>query len=454
MLLYVAVALSTVAVLLLATAPVFGVALLFIVKPIADTLFAQPILFGFPLGYIVGGLVPVVILGHLLFARREQAFHRMPLRFIWALYAADIVFFSLFIVYNQDITSGVNVFFRHINGFIGFYMVQAFFHDDRGKKLKVLLLALIAAGLFPMGIGAYQLLTGKVWVAAQVEGITRYVGLYHDGFTVRYYAFQTILALVLYGSLFARSFFAKSVVLAYGVISTAVMIGAYSKTGVASMMIWVTSWTLLQKKILTFLLLAACAGVLGTYYASNIAANIVQLFHKEIGHFEGKVKLERTFQGRWYVWQEMMSRWQRFHWLQKGFGTGMVATGAHNDYLQILFHGGILGLFVYLALLFSVGIQIASNLRKKIDPMAVAALMLFLMWLVDTIGLVPSAYPGYQWFVWGMIGLSFRFRQEEALAARQKESARKAAESEGEVGGGFAVPSALSARRRFTNLLP
>jgi hypothetical protein len=33
--------------------------------------------------------------------------------------------------------------------------------------------------------------------------------------------------------------------------------------------------------------------------------------------------------------------------------------------------------------------------------------------MVDTVGLVPSAYSGYQWFVWGLIGLGLRVRQDE-----------------------------------------
>jgi hypothetical protein len=43
----------------------------------------------------------------------------------------------------------------------------------------------------------------------------------------------------------------------------------------------------------------------------------------------------------------------------------------------------------------------------------VAALMVYTMYLIDTIGLVPSVYPGYQWFVWGIIGLSLRRAAEE-----------------------------------------
>jgi len=414
MLLYAAILLSFVALPLLVVWPVAGVALLFISKPIIDTTFAQPLLYGIHLTEIVGALVPMVVFGQMFFARSEEAWHRMPLREIWTVYAIDVFLFSLIIAYSQGFLSGANIFLRYINGFVGFYILQAFFHHDQGKRLKTLLVALIIAGLFPMGIGVYQRVTGTEWIHAEAETLTRYIGLYHDAFTVRYYAFQTLLALILYGALFSgRNLFIKISTLAYAVVSMVVMIGAYSKAGIVSLLMWVTSWTVLRKKIIALFLIITCAAFLGTYYTSSIIANITQVFHKEIGALGGSVKVERTFAGRWYGWGQMISRWEEFSWLKKVFGSGEVALGAHNDYLQILFHGGLLGLVLYLSLLCAMGFRIASNLRNKIDPMSIAALMLFLMWLVDTIGLVPSSYPGYQWFVWGMIGLSFRLREEE-----------------------------------------
>jgi hypothetical protein len=81
----------------------------------------------------------------------------------------------------------------------------------------------------------------------------------------------------------------------------------------------------------------------------------------------------------------------------------------------VLFHGGLLGLGIYITLLCSVGWAIARSLWERCDIWAIAPLFVFIMWIVDTIGLVPSAYSGYQWFVWGIIGFCLRHRQEEKL---------------------------------------
>jgi hypothetical protein len=210
---------------------------------------------------------------------------------------------------------------------------------------------------------------------------------------------------------------------------------------------------LLQKRYLVFALITIGGTVAVAYYGSHFVGNVQQMFHKEIGFLHGQVAQERTFAGRWYGWEEMMAEWDKLGWPSKTFGSGKVALGAHNDYLLLLFNGGIVGLGIYLSLLASIGVRIAKNLWRRADPMTVAALMLFLMWMVDTIGLVPSAYPGYQWFVWGMIGLSLRLREDESRAAEGLVASRDTGVSLVIPGVALGIPPALTTERRFPSLL-
>ena len=96
----------------------------------------------------------------------------------------------------------------------------------------------------------------------------------------------------------------------------------------------------------------------------------------------------------------------------KGDRTGESGIGAHNDYIFSIVRSGIFGFCAYLALLLSAGVSIFMGFRKGITPFRVIALMIFVMWGVETIGLVPSAYPSFQWFAWGLIGMSLRFDKE------------------------------------------
>jgi hypothetical protein len=71
-----------------------------------------------------------------------------------------------------------------------------------------------------------------------------------------------------------------------------------------------------------------------------------------------------------------------------------------------LIASGVIGLMGYIFVMMIIGWMLLSRLRLQCTPINIIALMLFLMWLVDCMGLHPGLYVSYQWFIWGMIGLS------------------------------------------------
>jgi hypothetical protein len=77
-------------------------------------------------------------------------------------------------------------------------------------------------------------------------------------------------------------------------------------------------------------------------------------------------------------------------------------------------HSGIAGLLIYITLLLVIGFTLIKQLVKEIDSLAVLALIMYLVYLIDTIGLVPSSYSHFQWLAWGLIGLSIRVRTNKA----------------------------------------
>lgn len=88
------------------------------------------------------------------------------------------------------------------------------------------------------------------------------------------------------------------------------------------------------------------------------------------------------------------------------FGTGN-PSAPHNDFLRSLLSGGVIGLMIYVVLLHVIGMRVFKNYLRERSPLNVMALMIFGMWLIDTIGLSikginfnesrqePSA-PGYR----------------------------------------------------------
>lgn len=403
-----------IALFLLVVKPEIGVLAVLIVRPIIDATWDDTLLGDFRLTEIISVAVSLIVLFYLLFrAKTAESINYMPLRNIWLVYVFFIILFSMIILYNDTVRGASGVFFRHFSGFIGFYMIQAFYHDK--EKTKVFVIALAIAGIFPLIMGSYSFLTGIDWRVQGSEGLVRHIGLYHDAFTLRYLMLQFLLGLLLYISLLSES--RRNIInlffIGISVFAIIVLFRTYSKSGMVISVSWILMWTIFRKKYLALSIALVFVFIVGIYYLPDLLDTIYQMFHKEIGAANGSIETERTFAGRWYGWYEIIDVWQNLGFVSKLFGSGIIRLDSHNDYLMILMHGGIVTLFTYMILLITTGTILIKNVLKNQSIMNVAGLMALSMWVVDSIGLVPSAYPGYQWFIWGVIGLSLRLAQEE-----------------------------------------
>lgn len=426
-LLYIAIALSAVSLIALAVSPMLGLPVLLLSKPIIDTTFFRPLIMGLPLTQIVGAMVPIVVFGHMAFAGGRQRLSTMPLKGIWIVYSGYVLFFSLIMVYVDGIKNGSEVFFRHINGLVGFYLFQALCQNT--KELKRLFATLVIAGIFPMGTVIYQVITGVQWHHLdflRLEGLTRASGLYFHILTVRYYAYQTLIGMLLYTSYFDVRKFTKFALFPIGFAVIFVVFHTYSKAGFLAMFIWALCWTTLQKKYGLLLGIAIVTLGFAALRYEQVGTVLHSIFYKEVGALYGKGDATLVFQGRVFLWAELIDQWMNLNILGKLFTSGRMMTTAHNDYVQMLFHGGIVGLAIYLWLLAAVASRIIRNLRRRVDPLQVAALILFLTYLIDSVGLVPSGYPHFQWLVWGVIGLSFRQREDIEISPSESRAKRDA----------------------------
>jgi len=413
--LYISVVVTVIALLLLLVKPLWGVCGIFFAKPLVDVTWDQTLLFDFKLTELISSFVPLIIFARMIIDDgSRKPFGKMPLKWIWLLWSLDAVMFSSFILFDEDWHSGLSVMMRSLNGLAGFYMLQAYCRDER-DFLRVAW-ALAIAGLFPIGTGLFEAVSGVHWtITLGAEDVIRNIGLYHDAITIRVYALQTIMGLFLIFALSKRSTAITVFCLAYGLAAAFVIKGSYSKSGLFTLGIWALLWMLLRKNYKTLIAIAIGCVLASVYFAKQIMDSVGFVFVSEIGAIQGEVGIEHTFAGRWFIWMDLLKEWNSLGVLAHLFGAGRVASGAHNDYLQAMFHGGFFGLALYVVLLCSVGWTIGRLLWQRCDIWSISALFVFIMWMVDSIGLVPSVYSGYQWFVWGVMGFCLRYRQDEGL---------------------------------------
>jgi O-antigen ligase len=408
---------SLLAIVLLLARPKLGVAALFIVRPLVDMAWDTPLVGSFKLTEIVSAAVPLAVLLRIMV---DDSWNRplagMPLRGLWMAWGADVFLFSSIIMLTSGLVDGSDILLRHLNGLAGAYMVQAYYRDDNDARRFGWVL--VMAGLIPMATGLIEGVTGHHWrVTYGEEGIIRNVGLYHDAITIRYYALQALLGILLVTGLQTkRSTFLNVLLAAYAMVALFVIKGAYSKSGVLIVLVWALLWPLILRKTKVLVAGAVLTIAAAAYYSRQIMESIGFIFVKELAALQGSGGAQRTFAGRWYIWDEIISSWQQLGVGSKIFGSGHIALGAHNDFLQVLFHGGIVGLGIYCTLLAAALWMVARIVLARRNVYAAAAALVLSMWMVDAVGLVPSAYTGYQWFIWGVFGLAVRLHGQTGPA--------------------------------------
>jgi O-antigen ligase len=292
--------------------------------------------------------------------------------------------------------------FLSFNSFLGFFLIPILISDQ--KRLKQFLLAMILCGVFPILVSIYQLQTGIFFQERATVGLTRYVGLYHDAFPVRFFGVMTLISILIYQYVFQiRNVLFKVFLISMAVGALLSIYAVFSKAGVGIVGLWVVLLLLFSKsKIKQSFSILVGLSVIFLVFGDTVSSNVEQLFSKEVGYQSGEITDARyTLSGRGYIWQEYWDFWTTkqtvlFQW----FGDG-ISRPVHNEYFRVLLTNGIIGVLLLIIFVF----KIAGNLLKMNKNVRVFGIMLLGMYLIDSIGLVPGLYYYYNILVWGIFGI-------------------------------------------------
>jgi O-antigen ligase len=394
-----------ISIVFLLLSPMNGVLLTLLFKPLIDASWGDHF-FGVNALMLIGVTVPLLILPRIIFSRDEKIY-TMPLALTGLLFFFSNVFGVVGLIAEGNYSGSIEIFFRALNGFLGFYMFQFFFHDK--ENFRKLILFLLLAGIFPVLVGIYQGLTGTVWQSRSTSlGLVRYVGLYHDAFSVRYFGFQTLAAIILSWAYFVpKSFIKKTILVGYGLLWCFVIFRGYSKAAIVIFIAWALIWIVFNKKFIWLIFLPIIILVFDFSTGNRIYTDTKRVFMKEIGAYDGTMESKYILAGRTVVWEKMFEEWQKKDFFYQFFGSG-TNPPAHNEFLRITICNGILGLFIFFMVFIKIGWQVWTNILKRATPLNVMAGMIFVMWCIDIMGLHPGLYPAYQWFVFGFITLGLR----------------------------------------------
>jgi len=383
--------------------PFWGVMSAFVAKPVIDATWRADVA-GFSLLDIVGVVFLVTLLPRVLFSNALVG-PPLRIRLLAYIYLASQTLGSYFLLSDGHLQLFVEIWARSLSGFLGFFLFSRFFCDS--QRFKMLLMALIVAGIFPLLMGIYQNATGVIWQERMTVGLMRKVGLYHDAFSLRFFGLQSIASVVLYRSYVGfqkRTIDLVFVAYVFGWVY--VIFNVFSKAAVLILVLWAVTWLILNRKFSHLIAVILLATVLSIPLGGPVLDTCKTVFSKELAIASGEEEdVRRAFAGRGFLWERAWQAYSEADVAVQTIGSGRM-EGHHNEFLRVLRMNGVLGLCCLMAVLVYVTAKVADSALRRPSPLNIVAVMVLQMYLVDCMGLHPGWYPAYQWFVWGIIGLA------------------------------------------------
>ena len=412
MILALAFLLTAISLILLAIAPSAGVLAAFLSKPVIDLAWkSEYAVLGFRPVEIIGAVLPAILLLRILLFKADRP-RPLPLIGVWSFYLLANVLAALMMLASGEGTGALSFFFRILNGFVGFYMLQAYFATR--ERFHVLLVVIMLACLVPMLMGLYESVTGELLRERQGVGDqVRITGLYHNSISYRIFGFMALTAIGLYWVYFApRAKLKKLLLIFYVGVCLLVLFQVYSKAAFASFAVAIILVTIGSRRLIPGLVIVGSLIILNALTGDVVLQEIETTFSKETNALAGEIATDRALGGRIGMWKNQLSEWEQQSIENKllgGDSGGRLAKGGgHSDYIRALKQTGVVGLFAYVLLLISVGYRVAVLFVRRRDGLSVVAAVLFWVWIIDSIGFTPALFTHYQWFVWGLIGLALQ----------------------------------------------
>ena len=296
----------------------------------------------------------------------------------------------------------IDVTLRALNFYLGFFLFPIYFNTREDFKRLVYVLAFSA--VFPLLVEYYQIVTGTIFNLRQTRGLTRLVGLYHDAFTNKMFYQQALISIiVLLGTKLENLKTQKNLLI---VFTGLLLIGSYfifSKSMVAFLLFWAISLTIIGKKLHWGIIAVIFMLIINLYMGGKLFENVYNIFERDIQVQQGQIAQKYFLSGRGGLWEEDTRQFKEFGGFAYIFGAGWTPA-AHNEWLRVFYLGG----FISLAFFISCQLNVLKHLLKKYllerQFHNLVAVLIFISYLIDCIGVVPGLYPSYNWFTWGILG--------------------------------------------------
>lgn len=352
---------------------------------------------------VAGVAVPMVVI-FLLASRQLPAFKVKTTDKIFLAIAAIVLTNLIFFLTLRTTLLWFGVVLKIMLPFLLYFYLRHWLVSQRA--LHGLLTTFVYSCAFPIMIFVIETLQGTD-PAEWSRGVARYSGGYADVFNYSIY-FIFLFLIVAYTALSNRikeiQILRDLQAVVVAVMTLFMIIRIHHMASLVVFLLLFAVWTcfrffrgqLVSTFVIVNLFVVLCVGI-------QLPTRIRPLIENEIAVIKGEKKVERALHGRVQRWQSMIDEFEQsdgvFQILNPAFAElpsyGYMIAGSHNDYLRMLFLGGFVGLFLYLAFLvfiFAIWRQLHFA-RKFLKTGTLLILVLF------SITSVPTMYAPMMYIV-------------------------------------------------------
>jgi len=401
----------------------WAVAGLIIAKPIIDLAWDYSIIGDINFLKIYAGLF--VILGILYIIQHRIKFWRHHILLLWLIFIG-LNFISYFLISSAyPLLTKAKFILCISNGGITVLLFGILF--DREKEGKMVILLFLAAAIVPMLFWLMPVLRGNPVLSS--DELQRIIGPYRTMLHFKFYSLQLIIiSFALLGIILNRSskveqedrivahdqrHFLPEKIIKVLVLCLLIVLGlvvlylCYSKAGLIIGLVCILIWSILHKKYLIMSLVPIFIIILSLVPPFRQKTEI--LFKKERDYFISENNTwdsDTLLMGRVGRWKRGYELFRSQNIVNQLFGAELRVEDPVNDYLRILWHNGIIGFVVYCALMVYSGYLVIRQYIKNAHFINSLAIIVFTLYVLDSVGTLALFTIHLQWFTWGIIGLS------------------------------------------------
>ncbi|MBS1636791.1 MAG: O-antigen ligase family protein [Bacteroidetes bacterium] len=383
--------------------------ILVLIRPVVDNFYYLKNISPFlsPL-YIVGIATPILALYAIISLKRRDSSIFDFLFGFWSI----LVFLSLLFMFIADPLSVtfLEYFLKLSMPIYLFFFLRLLIRSAR--DLDGVLQTFLYSSLFVVAVFLFELVVNPIKVQ-KTRDLERIQGYYGDVMNYAIYLTQgfLIMCYFYFRKRNIESVFTRNRNLILTVILCVAMLFKISHTAsyavFLSILLLFIVFNLKTNKTAGFVLVIVIAAAGYFFGGEAIEKNVAPLLKTDIAVYEGKKSNERLLHGRVGRWKMMLEQYSEFPVTTQFVGMpstmepsyAEVSTGAHNDFVRILFFTGYIGLLIYVLTFFAY-----FNRLKYLDPdhhfLALGSVMILLLYSIST---CPTLYAPMLYILYAVL---------------------------------------------------